>query len=272
MQPITYDNLRNTMQRVEEALAAGGALPPPPMPEATELHVLQITSASQTSARYPATLYARDADAETFTAYTADDCWARGLNGEALSLGVYYWAKVEGPRAADGKLIYSVVGIVGSDSGFSGCSVNDQTHIASISSGATSAIDWNSEDFDTDNYHSTSSNKNRLTAPTSGKYHVTANVEVQYNGSLDTEAGGLARLGIRFNGGSTFLACQGGRFIKDPTASSPTENYYLTLNCSLTWLIGAAEYVDAAVRWDGTSNVAVATGLYTRSSFSIFKI
>jgi len=46
----------------------------------------------------------------------------------------------------------------------------------SIANGTVQAVVFNSENYDTNNYHSTSSNTSRMTVPSDGKYQVTATV------------------------------------------------------------------------------------------------
>jgi len=57
-------------------------------------------------------------------------------------------------------------------SGFVGCSVYDSNATQSISTGTDTVVTFNSEFFDTDGFHSTSSNTGRITIPSGkgGKY------------------------------------------------------------------------------------------------------
>lgn len=59
---------------------------------------------------------------------------------------------------------------------FAGVSVGNSTGSVSIANNTYTAINWATEDFDTDNYHSTSANTSRITIPTgkAGKYQITA--------------------------------------------------------------------------------------------------
>ena len=56
--------------------------------------------------------------------------------------------------------------------GFVGCSLFDTNATQSIASGTNVALTWDSESFDTDGFHSTSSNTSRITIPAGkgGKY------------------------------------------------------------------------------------------------------
>jgi hypothetical protein len=69
-----------------------------------------------------------------------------------------------------------------SGSTFAGCSLYKSV-FQSISTGTDTAITWNSEYFDTDSYHSTSSNTSRITIPAGkgGKYQI--NFTASWDGS-----------------------------------------------------------------------------------------
>ena len=56
--------------------------------------------------------------------------------------------------------------------GFVGCSLYDTSSTQSIANGTNTALTWDSESFDTDGFHSTSSNTSRITVPSGkgGKY------------------------------------------------------------------------------------------------------
>jgi hypothetical protein len=55
---------------------------------------------------------------------------------------------------------------------FVGCSLKDSNITQSIANGTNTALTWDTEDFDTDGFHSTSSNTSRITIPSGkgGKY------------------------------------------------------------------------------------------------------
>lgn len=46
----------------------------------------------------------------------------------------------------------------------------------SLSAGATVTVTWDAEEYDTDGFHDNSTNNSRLTAPSTGRYRVTANL------------------------------------------------------------------------------------------------
>ena len=67
---------------------------------------------------------------------------------------------------------YKVKWASASASGFVGCALYDTNSTQSIASGTDTVITFDSEDFDTDGFHSTSSNTGRITIPSgkAGKY------------------------------------------------------------------------------------------------------
>jgi hypothetical protein len=79
---------------------------------------------------------------------------------------------------------------------FVGCKLYDSGAGQAISSATASTVTWNSERFDTDGFHSTSSNTGRITIPSgkAGKYSFTA------FGSWSTGTTGLRSLSIYKNG------------------------------------------------------------------------
>ena len=60
-------------------------------------------------------------------------------------------------------------------SAYSGASVYNSAYI-SLTNNTDTTLTFNTENYDTDSYHSTSSNTSRLTVPSAGKYLITANV------------------------------------------------------------------------------------------------
>lgn len=75
---------------------------------------------------------------------------------------------------------------IGGSSGstFSGCLLTNSSDI-SLANNTTVTLTWNQEDFDTDGFHSTSSNTSRITVPSgkAGKYLVTSKVAYGSNSS-----------------------------------------------------------------------------------------
>ena len=71
---------------------------------------------------------------------------------------------------------------------FVGCSLNSSTD-QTISNNTLTAVTWNQEDFDTDNFHDNSSNTSRITIPEGkgGKYQVNAFAQWDANATGDRE-------------------------------------------------------------------------------------
>lgn len=105
---------REMRRRVREGLPYGDVLPPaPPRVQDQENLFAQLTSASATEGRYPATLYFSDqtGTVATFTAISdAGGVWVKGPNGETLTTSTYYPVRLAGTKTADGKSCYDVVG------------------------------------------------------------------------------------------------------------------------------------------------------------------
>jgi hypothetical protein len=79
---------------------------------------------------------------------------------------------------------------------FVGCSLYDTTPTQSLTNNVQAVITWDSENFDTNGFHSTSSNTGRITIPTgyAGKYFINS------SGFFDTSATGSRRIGLQLNG------------------------------------------------------------------------
>ena len=93
---------------------------------------------------------------------------------------------------------------------FAGCSAQNSASL-SISSATWTAITLNSEEFDTDGYHSTSSNTSRMTIPSgkAGKYLINGSIRFEgYNGWINAETaiyknGSKAKSVSQFSNGTT---------------------------------------------------------------------
>ena len=82
-----------------------------------------------------------------------------------------------------------------SSTGFAGCSLSSTVNLT-ISNATLTALTWNNERFDTDAFHSTSTNTSRITIPSgkAGKYLVTGTVD------FDGNTTGVRELRIYKNG------------------------------------------------------------------------
>ena len=130
----------------------------------------------------------------------------------------------------------------------------------SLTSGTAAALTFNSERFDTDTIHSTSSNTERLTATTAGKYQVTGHVEF----AAGATSNGHWRLELRLNG-TTVIASQDGRFHDDIA---------LTTRATITtyYEFAATDYVELRVTQTGRDTLNVtAAGNYS-PEFEMVKV
>jgi hypothetical protein len=137
---------------------------------------------------------------------------------------------------------------------FSGCQVYNTTNI-STSINTVATLTFNSENYDTDGYHSTSSNTSRMTIPTgkSGYYRVTVTA------SWATGSAGSRRLVFFEANGNTAL----GAF--ESTVSSGT---YPKISGTRTVYLNAGDYVEMRVFQDiGTVNII--NSQYAETSFEI---
>jgi hypothetical protein len=81
---------------------------------------------------------------------------------------------------------------------FAGASVY-KSAAQSISNDTLTTVTWNSEDFDTNSFHSTSSNTGRLTIPVAGKYLINAMIGWDTTGNTNTKT-----VTMRKNGADLF--------------------------------------------------------------------
>lgn len=102
----------------------------------------------------------------------------------------------------------------------------------SIPNATLAALSFNSERFDTDSIHSTSSNTSRLTCNTAGLYLITGAV------AFDANAAGIRSLRVRLNG-ATYLANQ------QVNASGGGLDSMLTV--STLYQMAAGDYVEMVV-------------------------
>lgn len=125
----------------------------------------------------------------------------------------------------------------------------------SINDSTLTALTFDSEDYDSNNNHSTSTNTSRLTANTAGKYVISGGV------AWATNAIGVRFIALRING-STYIAKQLGL---GTTLSNPT------LSVSAVYSFAAGDYVECVVFQ--TSGGALSTDNTTaRFNFGSFQM
>ena len=108
-------------------------------------------------------------------------------------------------------------GLTGVGGAFAGARVYNSANISITTSGTSQALTFNSERYDTDAYHSTASNTDRLTIPAgkAGNYLITAHVQFAAHGT------GVRGLGLNVSGTNIAWHTQ-------PTNSSGTTIMSLT--------------------------------------------
>lgn len=128
----------------------------------------------------------------------------------------------------------------------------------SIANNTVTALTFNSERFDTGNFHSTSSNTSRLTAPTAGLYLIDGSVRIAANST------GRRRLAIRLNGTTDI------RVVEPSFAPSATVQWFNDI--STLYQLAPPDYVELTVfqTSGGALNVDVA-GNYS-PEFSIVRL
>jgi len=128
------------------------------------------------SAQADGVKWANEATATLTT--TGDTLYASAANTPAR-LGIGTTGQLL--QVSGGVPVWATVSSSPTYSGFSG----NFTSVLNVAGNTYTALNMNTEQFDTDNYHSTSSNTSRMTIPTgkSGKFLITASVYYEgYNG------------------------------------------------------------------------------------------
>lgn len=241
---LSKESARRIRRAVErDEMRPYGAQPEArPVPQGEELHPVQITSTTQTAGRYPGSLYQRDGNADTFTLLgTAGEQWIDTPNGETLTTGKYYYAKVTGVRTADERLIFETV------SGTSSTSARvtkTTSEIYFATENTDHTIEWVSDGDDTGDFFDVGE-PTKLTVRETGVYLV------EFNSVTQTSTGGVARAGtvlssIRFtrNGwgwtGGGVNAVSNRRLWAPAHQSTHYDNLHLSLSIPANASQGAA--------------------------------
>ena len=124
--------------------------------------------------------------------------------------------------------------------GFVGCALSSSVDL-NINNNTTTAITWNTEDFDTDGFHSTSTNTSRFTIPAgkAGKYLFQSTIRLNNNTT------GNRTLSLSKNGTNIKS------FIMIPTAVNPS------ISVSAVVSLAEADYVEATYLQDSGSTVPI---------------
>jgi hypothetical protein len=116
-----------------------------------------------------------------------------------------------------------------SGSTFAGVSVYDSSNQA-ISSGVTTALTFNLEYFDTNGYHSTSTNTSRLTVPTgkAGYYLITAQGTYNLNGS----------------GQRDIVFYKNGSYLRYSSSVAGNSSVYIGNEMTVVYYLAEADYIE----------------------------
>ncbi len=135
-------------------------------------------------------------------------------------------------------------GAVGS---FSGVWAGNATGIQTLSNNTETVLTFDSERFDTDNYHSTTTNTSRLTVPSgkAGYYLITANAAWNLN------ATGERYLGIRRNGTSIHYG---------PSVPG-SSSIYVSSQLTAIWNLSVGDYIEFFGYQNSGGNLAVNNNL-----------
>jgi hypothetical protein len=112
---------------------------------------------------------------------------------------------------------------------FAGVSVYDSSNQA-ISNGVTTALTFNAEVFDTDGYHSTSTNTSRLTVPTgkAGYYLITAQGTYAKNAT----------------GGRSIVLYKNGAYLRYSSDIAGSSSFYVGNEITVVYNLAEADYIE----------------------------
>lgn len=139
---------------------------------------------------------------------------------------------------------------------FVGCSLYDSSATQSISNNTSTLITWNSENFDTSGFHSTSTNTSRITIPSgkAGYYLFTS------YGFFADNATGNRRMDLRKNGS----------LIRSwPTPATTNTFSGLTITCLLNLAVG--DYIEIAAFQSSGGALNYYKGIDTGNQYGTFE-
>lgn len=134
----------------------------------------------------------------------------------------------------------------GGTSTFVGCSVQKTTD-QSVSSGTATLLTWDSENFDTDNFHSNVSNTSRFTIPSGkgGYYLVSGSIQ------WDANANGIRQVQL-FKNGTKVNESLGGGSVSSANRSAVSFSFVVN--------VVATDYIELYGRQDSGSSLNVLSG------------
>jgi len=126
---------------------------------------------------------------------------------------------------------------------FVGCSVYSTAGVT-IPNATATVVTWNSEYFDTDGYHSTSTNTGRITIPSgkAGKYLIIGAISCDPLGATGRRSAAVYKNGTIFA----------------QTESTPGASTYPTINLSVIMDLAVGDYVDYRIYQTSGANLTVA--------------
>ena len=139
---------------------------------------------------------------------------------------------------------------------FSGCLLTNTT-TQTISNTTFEVLTYNSEAYDTDSYHSTSTNTSRITIPSAGKYLVFANIMW-----AASNAGGARQMDLRKNNN----AIRSWGYLGYGTSNAQSMPFAIVEN------LAANDYLELAVYQSTGGNLGVLNGTGLYSSFGCVKL
>lgn len=137
--------------------------------------------------------------------------------------------------------------------GFSGASVRNSS-TQSILNGVNTKLTFDTEEFDTANYHSIVTNTSRFTVPTSGYYQIFA--QVHWQGA----SGGTTRRIAIMKNGTTYISL---------TRIGPLSTNSPAQECSRLCYLSAGDYVEVEVSQDSGGTLTVNVFSESSPGFSI---
>lgn len=147
-------------------------------------------------------------------------------------------------------------------SAFSGCKVRNSAD-QSIANATNTAINFDTELYDNDNYHSTVSNTNRLTVPTSGKYRVSGTVRFASNNT------GMRLIFIRVNGTTSYASDRRAAVQSDVTDCEISTTIDLVAGDYVELMVqqssGGALNITAVSPWSPSFTIEKLAGIITGS-------
>lgn len=209
---------------------------------------VRVTSTSTNTdigvASYPGVRLDHNARANTWS--DQDVIYVLFANGVTpTSTSTRYHAKVTGVHPTNGRLIYAAYDVGSSSTAFSGAYLYNSGS-QSITTATNTAVTWDTEQFDTDSYHSTSSNTERLIAPGNGIYEVGSCV------IFDSNSTGVRQVALLYTGGLSLVQ-------KDTYLNTlaVTGGFGTALTISRTLRLQSAEYVTVSVHQTSGGNLNI---------------